>query len=195
VSSAAAVAAVLATAAAAIWGFRVDPTPALRWFLVGTFLPALWAYVEFAQVRGTDPDGGADIMTLHRYTIAFAGFMLSSQIALRLMVHEGLMDPELLPTGQRLQWLAKGTGMVVFGNLLPTLKSPWPYRQQPFAWQQVHRFVGWLFVLGGFGVIASWTFLATESARPASLLICTIVFTLALVRKFASVATHAVGSH
>lgn len=80
--------------------------------------------------------------------------------------------------------------MVVFGNLLPTLKSPWPFREQPFAWQQVHRFVGWLFVLGGFGVIGAWTFLATETALAVSLVLCTIVFALSLVRKFASVATH-----
>lgn len=97
--SVAAAVAVLATAAVAVWGFVVDPTPALRWLLIGSVLPAVWAYVEFAQVRGAGANAGDDIMTLHRCTIAFAGFMLSSQIALRLMIQEGLVDPALWPTG------------------------------------------------------------------------------------------------
>jgi hypothetical protein len=192
---AAAVAAVSvsATAAVAVWGSRVDPDPALRWFLLGGLLPVLWAYVELAQVRGNDADVGAAIMAVHRYNIAFAGLVLASQVGLRLMVHEGLVDPSWLSTAQRLRWVMVGGAMVVFGNLLPTLRSPWPFQQQPFAWQQVHRFVGWAFVLGGLGVIGCWAFLPTDSAIRLSFQICVITFTLALGRKLASLATHRFG--
>ena len=135
-SHAIAAASVLATAAVAACGFWIAPDRAYRWFLLGGFLPALWAYVEFAQVRGDDAEVGNAIMTFHRYTIAFAGFMLSTQIGLRLIVHAELLDPSWLSTGQRFRGLMLGAGMVVFGNFLPTLRSPWPFRQQPFAWQQ-----------------------------------------------------------
>ena len=184
---------VSASAAVAAWGLRVDPEPALRWFLLGGSLPALWAYVEIAQVRGPDAEGGAAIMAVHRCSIAFAGFMLSSQVGLKLMVHEGLVEPSWLSTGQRLRWLVLGAWMVVFGNLLPTLRSPWPFQQQPFAWQQVHRFVGWTFVLAGLGVIASWAVLPPDSAARSSFGICAIALSLALGRKLASLTTHSFG--
>ena len=188
-----AAAAVCAAAAVAIWGFRVAHGPPLRWFFLGGFLPALWAYAEFAQVRGPDAEVGTAIMTFHRYVIAFAGFMLSSLVGLKLMVRTGLVDPSWLPTVERLRWLVTGCGMVVMGNLLPTLRSPWPFRHQPFAWQQVHRFVGWTFVLGGLGVIACGAFLPPDSAKRFSLGILAIALTLALGRKFASLATNSFG--
>jgi hypothetical protein len=192
-SHATAAASVLATAAVAAWGFWIAPDRAYRWFLLGGFLPALWASVEFAQVRGDDAEVGDAIMTFHRYTIAFAGFMLSTQIGLRLIVHAELLDPSWLSTGQRFRGLMLGAGMVVFGNFLPTLRSPWPFRQQPFAWQQVHRFVGWTFVLGGLGVVGSWAILPLDSALRSSVQICAIVFTLALGRKLASLTAHSFG--
>ena len=185
---------VSATAVVAVWGFSVDPEPALRWLIFGGFLPSIWAYVEAAQVRGDDAEVGAAIMAVHRCIIAFAGLMLTSQVGLRLLVHEGFVDPSWLSAGQRLRWLILGGGMVTFGNLLPTLRSPWPFPQQPFAWQQVHRFVGWTLVLGGLGVIACWTFLPTVSALRYSLQICVVAFTLALGRKLASFMTHSFGS-
>jgi len=191
VPTAVALVGVLAAAAVAVWGFSVEP--ALRWGLLGGFLPALWAYVEFAQVRGNDAEVGAAIMAFHRYSIAFAGICLASQVGLRLMVRDGFVDPSWLSTGQRLRWLIVGGWMVVFGNLLPTLRSPWPIQQQPFAWQQVHRFVGWTFVLGGLGVIASWSFLTPSAAAKSSLGVFAIAFTLALGRKLASVAAHSFG--
>lgn len=188
-----AAASVSATAAVAVWGFRVDSDPPLRWFFLAGFLPALWAYAELAQVRGPDAEVGAAIMAFHRYVIAFAGFMLSSLVGLKLMLRTGLLDPSWSSTVERLRWVVSGGGMVVFGNLLPTLRSPWPFQHQPFAWQQVHRFVGWTLVVGGLGVIASGTFLPPGSARRFSLGIFAIAFTLALGRKLASLATNSVG--
>ncbi len=184
---------VAAAAAVAVWGFRVDPDPALRWVVLGGLLPALWAFVETAQVRGSDAEVGAAIIAIHRYSIAFAGVMLTSDLGLRLMVHEGLADASWLVTGVRLRGLMLGGGMVVFGNLLPTLRSPWPLEQQPFAWQQVHRFVGWILVLGGLAVIAAWAFLAPETARRSSLQVFVIVVPLALGRKLASVMNRSLG--
>jgi hypothetical protein len=190
---AAATASILATAVIAAWGFRTDPDRAYRWLVLGALLPAIWAYVEFAQVRADDAEVGTRIMTVHRCVIAFAGLMVSSEVGLRLSVYAGVLDPSWVSTGLRLRGLILGAGMVVFGNMLPTLRSPWPFRRQPFAWQQVHRFVGWTFVLGGLGIVGSWAFLPLDYAVRSSVLIGTIVCTLALGRKLASLTARSFG--
>jgi hypothetical protein len=187
--------AICATAAVAVWGFSLDPEPALRWFILGGSLPVLWAYLECGQVRGKDANAGVALMALHRWTIAFLGVMLSSSIGLRLMVHEGFVDPLWLGTAQRFRWLILGGAMAVFGNLLPTLKSPWSFHRQPFSWQQVHRFVGWTLVLGGIGIIGSWSFLPADAAVRRSTQIVAVVVMLSVGRKLASLAAHSLRPH
>jgi hypothetical protein len=186
--------AVSASAAVAVWGFIIAPDLQFRWLFLGALFPVLWAYVEVAQVRGSDPEVAGAIMSFHRYVIGFAGLMLAALVGLKLMLHTGLLDPSWLLTVERLRLLAWGGGMVVFRNLLPTLRSPWAFPRQPFAWQQVHRFVGWTFVLGGLGVIGSGAFLPSDSAERIALGIFAIVFTLSLGRKLASVARTSFGS-
>lgn len=188
ISRALAFAAVVALAAVAVWGFRMVPDSGLRWFFLGAILPGVWTYVELAQVRGPDPEVGEAAMAVHRYVVAFAGFLLASLVGSKLLVFGGVLDREWLSTVERLRWLAVGGGMVVFGNHLPTLRSPWPLRHQPFAWQQVHRFVGWTLVVGGLAIIILETSLPTDSARTLSTVVVAMVLTLSVGRKFASLA-------
>ncbi len=185
--------ALASSAAVAAWGFWIDPDRPWRWLLLGGVLPVLWAYVKRAQVRGDDPEVGAALMVFHRYVLAFAGFMLTSRVGIRLAVHEGLLDPTWLSTGRRLGALMMGVGMILFGNFLPTLRSPWSLAKQPFEWQQVHRFAGWTLVLGGLGVIASWTFLPLASADRASVLIVVLACLCTVGRKLASLTTRSLG--
>jgi hypothetical protein len=176
-------------ATVAYWGFSVDPEPPWRWIFLGGFLPALWAFVERWQVRGRDPDVGSAIMAFHYYVFAFTGFLLASSVGVRLMVYQHLVDPTWLSSGRRLGGLALGVGMILFGNYLPTLRSPWPFEAQPFAWQRVHRFVGWTSVLGGLGVLGAWTVLPQDLAGRITAQILAIAAVLALGRKLASL-TH-----
>lgn len=188
-SGALATLAVVANSAVAVWGFLLDGDP-MPWLFVGGFLPVLWAYVEVAQVRGEDPDVGNDLMDFHRHAIAFAGFMLAFLVGMRLSVRVRLLEPSWGTTAESIRWLLCGSGMVVFGNLLPTLRSPWSLEDQPFAWQRVHRFAGWTFVLGGLGVIASWVSLPPETAERSSILILASASIVAVGRKFVSIAAH-----
>jgi hypothetical protein len=181
-----AAAAVTATAAVAVWGVVVVPDARLRFVLVATLLPALWAYVELAQVRGADASVADAIMKLHRYCFAWAGVMLASRIGLRLAIHTGLLGPSWLEPGRRFSGLVLAIGMIAFGNYLPTLRSPWPLHRQPFAWQQVHRFVGWVFVLSGLAVAACWLWLDASAASHASMRILAVTVVLCLGRKLAS---------
>jgi hypothetical protein len=94
-------------------------------------LPALWVFLEIARSMGDDRSAGWAIMGFHQYCIAWAGLMISSQPGLRLAIHAGLLERVWLSTGRRVVGLILGVGMVLFGNALPTLRSPWTLRQQP----------------------------------------------------------------
>ncbi len=126
-------------------------------------------------------------MTLLRALMAWTGFMISLQICFRLAIATGLPADAWRATAHRLLGIVLGVGMVLFGNALPTLRSPWPYDDQPFAWQQVHRFVGWIFVLSGLAVIGSRLFLAEAAANRAVVVILGVTVVLTFERKFASI--------
>ncbi|MHB1327033.1 MAG: hypothetical protein ACYC2K_02415 [Gemmatimonadales bacterium] len=189
--NAAALVSVAATGGVALWGYAADPTPGLRWLFLGGLLPALWALVQIAQERGRDAEVGAAIMSLHKWLIVWAGLMLSSKIGLRLAIHDELLSPSWLVAGQRINGLFLGVGLILFGNYLPTLRSPWRLSSQPFAWQQVHRFVGWVCVLGGLGVVACTVLLPLDSARQATAWIVAAVGVVSVARKFGSLTAHA----
>lgn len=179
--------AVVATALVACWGVLVRPTAWPRWLLSATILPAMWAFAEVVQERGRDESTGRAIMTLLRWCVAWTGLMLALSIALRLAMQAGLLSAAWQPVGRRLFGILLGIGMLLVGNALPKLRSPWPYPRQPFAWQQVHRFVGWTFVLAGLGVLGSWLFLSTAAASRATFQIMVITMVLSFGRKLASV--------
>lgn len=185
--------AVAATGLAACWGFAVRPSAWPRWLLTAAMLPAAWAYVEVAQVRGRDESVGRAIMTVIRYSLAWGGLMISLRLALRLALYSGLLHPAWEPIGHQVLGLVLAAGMILFGNTLPTLRSPWPYPHQPFAWQQVHRFVGWVFVLGGLAIAGAWLTMPGPSAAHVSTMVMAATVALALGRKFASVLSSSDG--
>ncbi|MDX1396454.1 MAG: hypothetical protein R3195_18880 [Gemmatimonadota bacterium] len=184
--------AVASVGAVALWGFVVDPDPAFRWVLMASWLPALWAFLEAAQERGSDPEVGRRIMTMHRFTIAWIGLALAVQVGVKLAVHEHMLSAELAPLGRRIGGLMLGTGLIVFGNHLPTLRSPWSTRTQPFDWQRVHRFAGWALVLGGVGICLLWLALPVAAAARATGQLLALVMILAVGRKAVSVVARLV---
>jgi len=190
----AALAAGVATAASvgtAVWGYLVLPDHWPRWLVAAGWVPALWVFAELAQERGRDETIGRPIMTLLRWSFAWAGLTAAFRLGLRLAIRAGVVDGGWLPVGVHVVGLSIGVGMVLFGNALPTLRSPWRYPDQPFAWQQVHRFVGWAFVLGGLTVVGGWAMLSRQDASRLTLAVMLLVVVLSLGRKLASIATHA----
>ncbi len=182
--------AVATTGAVAFWGWTLRPEKLAVWVLLSAALPAMWAYVEFAQVRGPDPATGRTLMTLHRTVIAWAGFTMSLKIACRLALAAELVDPATAMTGLRLGGVSMGLFLVYFGNTLPKLQSPWSMTSEPFDWQRVHRFVGWVCLVGGIATIALWLSLPLASAYTAGRIVMAAVAVLALGRKFFSLATY-----
>ena len=90
----------------------------------------------------------------------------------------------------RMRSIVTGAAWAIWGNYLPKLLSPWPTEGEPFAWQRVHRFVGWVFSMVGVGIVVAWLTLPIERAdRVGEGLILAAVL-VALARKLHSVATH-----
>ena len=76
--------------------------------------------------------------------------------------------------------------IAIWGNFLPTVASPWSLEAQPFDWQRVHRFVGWIAALSGIALMAVWLSLPMEEARAASAWIIGPFVVLSLGRKLVS---------
>ncbi len=173
-----------------LWGWSVFPQHPERWLFVALFLPALWAYVEMAQAGDRDRmREREEIMNWHRLSLAWAGIMLALFVASRLAIATNLVDGTWDPTIHRTRGILFGVSMMVWGNSLPKLMSPWSMDNQPFDWQRVHRFVGWGALLGGIAVVLVWLALPVDQAGSASRVLVGSTCALALGRKLLSLAS------
>ena len=181
--------AVLLVAALSLSGWWLMPARWPLWVTMAALLPVLWGYVELMQ-GGTLPAEREQIMRWHRTVFAVVGLLLALKLAPALAIASGLLDAEWGPLSQRIRWIAVGVAWTIWGNYLPKLLSPWPTASEPFAWQRVHRFVGWVFSMVGVGISLAWLTLPIELAdRVGEGLILAAVL-LAIARKLYSVATH-----
>lgn len=171
----------------AVWGWSLQPERVIRWVFIACFSPALWAFAEIAQAGDRRPEREA-ILGWHRACVAWMGLAWLCTIGPRLAIAAGWLDPGWAPLLRQAWWLAIGVSMIVWGNFLPKLLSPWEVDDEPFDWQRVHRFVGWVATLGGIGLVLVWLTQTPEVARRASLAILGTVAALALGRKLISLA-------
>lgn len=181
--------AVLLVAALSLWGWLLMPARWPLWVAVATFLPALWGYVELMQ-SGTLPVERERIIRWHRTVFAVVGLILVLTLAPALAIASGQLDAAWGPLTQRIRWIAVGAAWAIWGNYLPKLLSPWPTEGEPFAWQRVHRFVGWVFSMVGVGIIVASLTLPIELAIPIGEGLMLAAALLAIARKLYSVATH-----
>jgi hypothetical protein len=181
--------ALMLVAALSLWGWWLVPARWPRWVAAAALLPALWGYVELMQ-SGTLPAEREQIMRWHRTVFAVTGLILALKLAPTLAIASGQLDAEWAPLARRIEWIAVGAAWTIWGNYLPKLLSPWPTEGEPFAWQRVHRFAGWVFSMVGVGIILAWLTLPSELAdRVGEGLILAGVL-LAIARKLHSGATH-----
>jgi hypothetical protein len=190
-SSKLALVSILVVASLGAVGMTLEPENATRWIFRMLMLPALWGFLEVMQHRGNDSGGsGNEIMKWHRLVIAWVGLMTTMDLGRELLVSTDILDADWAPIGQSIQGVLYGAGLTVWGNLLPTIPSPWSSEDQPFAWQRVHRFVGWVATLCGIALVVVWMFLSVSDARLASAGILGVFLVLSLGRKLVSVLAH-----
>ncbi len=182
---------VLALAALGAWGWWLDPEHPTRWARVMFLLPFVWGLVELAQPTvGRRAEATERIRTWHRSVVAWAGLVLAVGIGVQLGVAANLLDADWLPIGRRARGVLFAVGMALWGNYLPKMLSPWRLENEPFAWQRVHRFAGWIASFGGIALVGAWLALPLDRARSAEIAIVGISAVLIAARKLASVTTH-----
>jgi hypothetical protein len=181
--------AVMLVVALSLWGWWLVPAHWPRWVAVAAFLPALWGYVELMQ-SGTLPAERKQIMRWHRTVFAVTGLILALKLAPALAIASGQLDAAWEPLTLRIRWIAAGAAWAIWGNYLPKLLSPWPTEGEPFAWQRVHRFAGWVLSMVGVGIILAWLTLPIALADRVGEGLILAAVVLAIGRKLYSVATH-----
>lgn len=170
----------------AIWAWTLDAEN-LPWKEL-VFLPALWAFVEMAQAPGDSRR--LPIMSWHRRVFGFIALFGAYGNCLRIAFDLGTLDASWAPLARRSVGILVGVMLTAWGNYLPKLLSPWDEDDQPFDWQRVHRFGGWLATLAGLSLVVLWLTAPVASARYATTAIFLTFAILVVGRKFASLATH-----
>ncbi len=153
------------------WGWSLEPERALRWAILALFFPGLWLMAELGQVRGADRRIGDAIMRFNRCAISFGAWLLALKIGLKLSIASSLVDPAWGPIGDHVGGLTFGAGMILAGNHLPKLASPWRVAEEPFDWQRVHHRIGWLWMLSGVVVLVAWSAASVHLARQVTFLV------------------------
>lgn len=172
-----------------LWGATVDPGRSARWVFIALFMPALWAYVEFAQGGGLRRERAA-IMNWHRIVFAWTGLVMTSRVGVELAIATELLDPAWGPIAQRAWGIIIGASLAIWGNFLPKVLSPWRPEDEPFDWSRVHRLAGWLFSVAGVAVVGVWLVEPQpDQARFLSRVIVGTVAVLAAGRKLMSLAS------
>ena len=178
---------ILVAAGLGALGWSLEPENAVHWARRMFGLPALWGFLEFAQYRGQDRSAAArGVMRWHRLMVAGLGLMMTMDMGFELAISTDLLGAHWARTGQSIQGVFFGAGLAIWGNFLPTVASPWSLAEQPFDWQRVHRFVGWIAALSGIALMAVWLSLPMEEARAASAWIIGPFVVLSLGRKLVS---------
>jgi hypothetical protein len=169
-----------------VWGWSLYPDRVGKWAFVVLFLPLLWGYVELMQ-GGTLGRERSAVLSWHRAVFAWTGLLFALDLGTRLAIDAGLLDAAWAPNLQRVRLILVGAALAIWGNYLPKILSPWRVEDQPFEWQKVHRFAGWVVSLAGVSMVVVWFVLPLEQAKSASGIIVGTAFSLAIGRKLVSV--------
>lgn len=177
--------------ALATWSWAVGIDHALRRLFTGLVMLALWGFVEWRVPRQCAVRGsGAGIIRWHRAVFATIGLFVATSHGVRLAFELQAIDLDWAPVARRGLNIVVGGLMAVWGNYLPKLLSPWQPEEEPFDWQRVHRFVGWVFTIGGISMMLAWLTLPIDRANEWDSAILGSVVVLSLGRKLYSLATY-----
>jgi hypothetical protein len=174
-----------------LWSLVLEPSTFNGWALFG--LIALWAFLEFSHAGRHSLEYEA-IIVWHRTVVAGIGLLLAVSQGARCAVLTGALESNAGMAAAKIDGVLLGLGLAVWGNYLPKVLSPWNREDEPFNWQSVHHFCGWLASFSGMALIWVWLAVPVERAARLSGLILLVFAALALGRKALSVATHSPGT-
>jgi uncharacterized membrane protein len=151
----------------------------------------LWAYVEWVSRSATPEARRAALIRWHRVVFTVVITFALTRLAIRAAFNADIVGDHWIPAARSGVGVASGLLLAAWGNYLPKLLSPWNQEDEPFDWQRVHRFAGWLATIGGLAVAVIWLALPVERAAAVSRVVLLTVFVLAIGRKLLSIASTA----
>lgn len=160
------------------WHLSRASVQALPWLLPVIVATALWALVEWGPRQDRHPSSTLFL----RVFMAWVATALTSLIAVQAIVTIEAASA-WASAGSRGTGLVVATGLIVFGNALPTLAPPPTAGQQSATWQHLRRFVAWTLVLMGLGVGASWIMLEPIEASRVTNRLLAVGFLLICARQ------------
>jgi hypothetical protein len=186
----------VATGAAIVAGIGVTgralvPTADADWASLVVSGPMTWAFLEavaFARRRSRHADQERRYL---RYVGATIFLFLILEAGPVLAIGAGWLGSGWAARLARTQGVLIGMALAVWGNFLPKLMSPWTLEQEPFDWQRVRRFGGWLSVLAGVVTAAAWMTRPEETARYVTVVAVGTVLALTLAYKLVSRVAYA----
>jgi hypothetical protein len=181
----------VATGAAIVAGIGVAgrallPAADADWTYLVVGGPTTWAFLEavaFARRRSRHADQERRYL---RYVGATIFLFLILEAGPVLAIGAGWIEGAWAPRLVRTRGVLIGVALAVGGNFLPKLMSPWTLEQEPFDWQRVRRFGGWLAVLAGVVTAVAWATRPEETARRVMVVAVGTVLALMLAYKLGS---------
>jgi len=177
------VAAILAAAVnLALGGVLLADSPDKAWFLllVMGFVPGAWVFARLSQ-RLKIGGGSCACAEDLPFSLTLAGWLLASNLALKLAERQGLLTDASTDT---ISQALLGVLLVVGGNRMPKMLTPLKsMRCDPARTQAMQRFAGWTFVLAGVTLVVGSVILPAHAME--ALLIATLATAgvLVLARK------------
>jgi hypothetical protein len=184
-------ASMLLVAVIGVWGWSIQPELAGRFALRIFLLPIVWGLIELAfSSADVTRRPVREIQRWHRSVFAWVSLIVAVGLGAQVAISAGVLDAEWAPIARRIRGVLFGVGLAIWGNYLPKVISPWSPVEEPFDWQRVHRFTGWLSLLSGVAVALVWLTLPMDTARAiATALTATFVVT-GVGRKMLSVSSY-----
>jgi hypothetical protein len=167
------------------------PTADADWSGLIASGPMMWAFLEalaFGRRRRAHAEQERRYL---RYIGATIFLFLILEAGPVLAIGAGWLDAGWAPRLVRAQGVLIGVALAVGGNFLPKLMSPWTLEEEPFDWQRVRRFGGWLAVLAGVVTAAAWATRPEETARGVTAAAVGTVLALTIAYKLISRVTYA----
>ena len=178
----------LVTGSSAV-GFALVPEKRIAWLVQAATFALVVLVMELAKRPMLNQCAVEAQRSFMRVFFAAIAVALAVGNGTKLAIIAGALDPSWLATGQRAFGVILGTTLALLGNYLPKLVSPWSLRDEPFDWQGVHRFGGWLCLTVGVAVVVCWLALPVGAARSATSSLILTMAVLLLGRKLYSLAT------
>lgn len=165
------------------WTVARDPELSGLWMVPAVVASALWALHEVAwHGRSAHPT----IKVFLRYFLGWIAMAIASLALVQAMTAFEGAASAWATYGQRASGLIVAFGLVLFGNALPTLPSRYQTVRSAATRQRVRRFLGWVFVVTGLGVGASWIALDPEAASRVMNRLLALCFLLVCGQQIAS---------